>query len=75
MRRVETASTIDASGVLTYAEAARELGVSRQRVAQLADRGTLSVIRLRGRRYVGHRSVINEAARREAEGKLLRGAG
>jgi len=54
-------------GVLTFAEAGRCLGVSRQRVAQLVDEGVLSVSRRFGRTYVASTSVEHEVRRRECQ--------
>jgi excisionase family DNA binding protein len=54
-------------GVLTYAEAGRVLGVSRQRVQQLVEAGVLSVSRRYGRVYVSCGSVESEVRRRECE--------
>lgn len=52
-------------GVLTFAEAARCLGVSRQRVQQLVDQGVLTISRRFHRQYVAAASVAAEVERRD----------
>jgi len=59
------ASMSDAEvGVLSFAEAGRCLGVSRQRVQQLVDQGVLHTSRRFARTYVAAASVAGEVERR-----------
>lgn len=59
-----------AGGVWTYAEAGRELGISRQAVAQLAHRGVLPRVSLRGRDYVPVAAVRERRREMIREGLL-----
>ena len=52
-------------GVLTYAEAARCLDMSRERVRQLVASGVLTISRRYGRLYVSAASVAVEVKRRD----------
>lgn len=54
-------------GVLTYAEAARELGVSRQAVQQMALAGTLPRVTMHKRDYVSASAVLDRKRRLIAE--------
>lgn len=54
-------------GVLTMAEAARCLGVSRERVRQLVGSGVLTISRRFARTYVASQSVAAEIERREIQ--------
>jgi Zn-dependent peptidase ImmA (M78 family) len=57
-------------GLMMMAEAARELGVSRQAVAKMVRRGWLTGASRNGREYVTAHSVKAERARREKLGLL-----
>jgi excisionase family DNA binding protein len=46
------------STILTYAEAARLIGVSRARVSQLVATGVLGTVLVNGRRYVSGSSLV-----------------
>lgn len=69
--RDKRAGYTDAGGYVTLAEAARELGVSRQRVAQLVQLGRLGTLTIRGRVYVTCYSVKVLAAYRDKAGAAV----
>jgi len=67
LTRQQTAQEITAPPVVTYAHAARVLGVSRSRASQLAAAGELSTARLHGRVYVTKSSLDRLLATRSAK--------
>ena len=67
----QSAALIDAGGVLTFADAARELQVSRQRVSQMVREGKLGTMLRFGRVYVTAYTVRRERKAREDEGLIV----
>lgn len=53
----ENKAVVVSGGILTLAEAARMVGLTRERVRQLCENGTLGTVRMYGRRYVGAASL------------------